>query len=124
VDVVADQHGQPSWTADVARCVIALASSGAPAGTYHATSSGETTWCGLAREVFRLLGADPARVRAIPSSGYPRRAPRPRYSVLGHDAFAAAGIEPIGDWRPALRRALPELAAAAGRDQATMGKNA
>jgi dTDP-4-dehydrorhamnose reductase len=124
VDVVADQHGQPSWTADVARCVIALADSGAPAGTYHATSSGETTWFGLAREVFQLLGADPARVRAIPSSAYPRPAPRPRYSVLGHDACAAAGIEPIGDWRLALRRAFPELVAVAGRGRAAMGKNA
>ncbi len=112
VDVVADQHGQPTWTADVARQVIALAGSGAPAGIYHATSSGETTWFGLASEVFQLLGADPARVRAVPSSAYPRPAPRPGYSVLGHRAWAAAGIEPIGDWRLALRQAFPALAAA------------
>jgi dTDP-4-dehydrorhamnose reductase len=124
VDVVADQHGQPTWTADVARCIIALAGSGAPAGTYHATSSGETTWFGLAREVFRLLDADPARVRAIPSSAYPRPAPRPGYSVLGHDACAAAGIEPIGDWRSALRRAFPVLAPAASRDRAAIGNDA
>jgi dTDP-4-dehydrorhamnose reductase len=123
VDVVADQHGQPTWTADVARQVIALAGSGAPAGIYHATSSGETTWFGLAGEVFRLLGADPARVRAVPSSACPRPAPRPRYSVLGHDAGAAAGIEPIGDWRVALRRAFPVLAAAGSRDRAATGKN-
>jgi dTDP-4-dehydrorhamnose reductase len=124
VDVVADQHGQPSWTADVAKQVIALAGSGAPAGTYHATSSGETSWFGLAREVFQLLGADPARVRAIPSSACPRPAPRPRYSVLGHEAGAAAGIEPIGDWRLALRRAFPVLAAVAGGDRAGMGNSA
>jgi dTDP-4-dehydrorhamnose reductase len=112
VDVVADQHGQPTWTVDVAGQVIALAESGAPAGIYHATSSGEATWFGLAREVFSLLGADPARVRAIPGSAYPRPAPRPGYSVLGHKGWAAAGIEPIGDWRLALRRAFPELAGA------------
>ncbi len=34
-------------------------------------------------------------------------APQPSYSVLGHDAWAAIGIEPIGDWRLALRRAFP-----------------
>lgn len=112
VDVVADQRGQPTSTADVARQVIALVRSGAPAGFYHATSSGETTWFELAREVFRLLGADPARVRAISSSAYPRPAPRPGYSVLGHQAWASAGIEPIGDWRLALRQAFPALAAA------------
>jgi dTDP-4-dehydrorhamnose reductase len=32
--------------------------------------------------------------------------------VLGHDAWAAAGIEPIGDWRLALRQAFPALTAA------------
>jgi dTDP-4-dehydrorhamnose reductase len=112
VDVVADQRGQPTWTADVAKQVIALVRSGAPAGTYHATSSGEATWFELASEVFLLLGADPARVRAITSSAYPRPAPRPGYSVLGHQAWAGAGIEPIGDWRLALRRAFPALTVA------------
>jgi dTDP-4-dehydrorhamnose reductase len=111
VDVVADQRGQPTWTADVAEQVIALAGSGAPAGVYHATSSGVATWFDLAREVFLLLGADPDRVRATSTDAFPRPAPRPRYSVLGHDAWAAAGLEPIGDWRPSLRRAFPALAA-------------
>ena len=111
VDVVADQRGQPTWTADVARQVIALAGSGAPAGVYHATSSGTATWFDLAREVFLLLGADPDRVRAVSTSAFPRPAPRPAYSVLGHDAWASAGLEPIGDWRLSLRRALPALTA-------------
>jgi dTDP-4-dehydrorhamnose reductase len=109
VDVVADQRGQPTWTADVARQVIALVGSGAPAGIYHATSSGVATWFELAREVFLLLGADPDRVRPTTTDAFPRPAPRPAYSVLGHDAWAAAGLEPIGDWRISLRRAFPAL---------------
>jgi dTDP-4-dehydrorhamnose reductase len=112
VDVVDDQRGQPTWTADVARQIVALVRSRAAAGVYHATSSGEATWFGLAREVFGLLGADPARVRPTSSSAYVRPAPRPSYSVLGHDAWPAIGIEPIGDWRLALRRAFPALTAA------------
>jgi dTDP-4-dehydrorhamnose reductase len=112
VDVVDDQRGQPTWTADVARQIVALARSRAAAGVYHATSSGEATWFELAREVFRLLGADPARVRATSSSAFVRPAPRPSYSVLGHDAWAATGIEPIGDWRLALRRAFAVLTGA------------
>jgi dTDP-4-dehydrorhamnose reductase len=109
VDVVADQRGQPTWTADVARQVIALAGSGAPAGVYHATSSGVATWFDLAREVFLLLGADPDRVRATSTSAFPRPAPRPPYSVLGHDAWATVGLQPIGDWRLSLRSAFPTL---------------
>jgi len=112
VDVVDDQYGQPTWTADVARQIIALIKAAAPAGIYHATSSGQTTWFGLAREIFRLLGADPDRVRPVASSELSRPAPRPAYSVLGHDAWDRLGIPPIGDWRAALQRAFPEILAA------------
>jgi dTDP-4-dehydrorhamnose reductase len=112
VDVVDDQHGQPTWTADVASQIIALIHAAAPPGIYHATSSGQTTWFGLAREIFGLLGADPARVRPVPSSTLSRPAPRPAYSVLGHSAWARLGVPPIGEWRTALHRAFPELLAA------------
>jgi dTDP-4-dehydrorhamnose reductase len=114
VDVVNDQRGQPTWTGDVARQVVALVRSGGAAGVFHATSSGEATWYDLAREVFTLLGADPDRVRATSSAAFVRPAPRPAYSVLGHDGWARVGVEAIGDWRPALRRAFPALARAAG----------
>ena len=112
VDVVDDQYGQPTWTIDVARQIIALVHSPAAPGIYHATSSGQTTWFGLAREIFALLGADPARVRPIPSSALPRTARRPAYSVLGHGAWAGPGLPPIGEWRAALHRAFPGLLAA------------
>ncbi|HWN00760.1 MAG TPA: dTDP-4-dehydrorhamnose reductase [Streptosporangiaceae bacterium] len=112
VDVVDDQHGQPTWTVDVARQIIALVHSTAAPGIYHATSGEQTTWFGLAREIFTLLGADPARVRPIPSSALSRAAPRPAYSVLGHSAWAGPRVPPIGQWRTALRRAFPELVAA------------
>ena len=124
VDVVADQRGQPTWTADVAGQIVALARAMPPPGVYHATSSGEATWYELAVEVFRLLGTDPARVRATTSAAFPRPAPRPAYSVLGHDRHAAAGVEPIGDWRTALSRAWPVLAAAAGTPRGGRGSAA
>jgi dTDP-4-dehydrorhamnose reductase len=118
--VVADQHGQPTWTADVAAQVHALVEGAAPPGTYHATSSGETTWYGFAEEIFARCHQDQERTgtkRKLPSprplttAEYPTPARRPAYSVLGHDAWRAAGIEPIGDWRDALDRAFPEVAA-------------
>jgi len=112
VDVVDDQYGQPTWAADVAGQIIALADSAAEPGIYHATSSGQTTWFGLAREIFRLLGADPDRVRPIPSGALSRPAPRPAYSVLGHSGWESSRVPPIGDWRAALARAFPDLLAA------------
>src|SRR5262249_58298069 len=90
-DVVDDQHGQPTWAMDVAGQVIALARSGAPAGVYHAASAGETTWVRFAREIFRLLGADTARVRPVASGADPRPAPPPAYSAPGPRTSAPAG---------------------------------
>jgi dTDP-4-dehydrorhamnose reductase len=112
VTVVDDQHGQPTWTMAVAEQIVALA--GAPAGIYHATCSGQTTWWELARETFRLVGADPERVLPMPSTELSRPAPRPGYSVLGHDGWARAGLKPLADWRAVLHRAVPELLAVVG----------
>jgi dTDP-4-dehydrorhamnose reductase len=111
VHVVDDQCGQPTWTVDVVGQIKALVHAQAPAGIYHATSSGETTWFGLAQQLFRLLGADPARVKPTTSSHYRRPAPRPAYSVLGHEAWTRADIAPIRDWRLSLRAALPAIKA-------------
>jgi dTDP-4-dehydrorhamnose reductase len=113
VDVVTDQAGQPTWTADLAAQIIALGASGAPAGIYHGTSSGHTTWFGFAQEIFDLQGAGRDRVRPTTSEKYQRPAPRPPYSVLGHDAWAKAGIAPIADWRESLHRAFPAVDATA-----------
>ncbi|MFJ4786306.1 dTDP-4-dehydrorhamnose reductase [Streptomyces sp. NPDC088794] len=116
LDVVDDQRGQPTWTADLADRLVRLGQGAlagtAPAGVYHGTSSGETTWYGFTRAIFERLGADPERVRPTTSAAFVRPAPRPAYSVLGHDRWAAAGIEPIRDWREALTEAFPALVTA------------
>jgi dTDP-4-dehydrorhamnose reductase len=113
LDVVDDQRGQPTWTVDLADRLALLGRAAlagtAPTGIYHGTSGGETTWFGLTREIFRLLGADPARVRPTTSEKFVRPAPRPTYSVLGHDRWRAAGIVPIRDWRESLAEAFPAL---------------
>ncbi|MFF0744443.1 dTDP-4-dehydrorhamnose reductase [Streptomyces sp. NPDC004111] len=112
-DVVDDQWGQPTWAVELAGRLVELGRAAlanrAPAGIYHGTAAGRTTWCGLAREVFRLAGADPARVRPVTSDAYPTVARRPANSVLGHDGWHAAGLAPLGDWRTALAAALPHL---------------
>jgi dTDP-4-dehydrorhamnose reductase len=72
---------------------------------------GATTWPGFTREAFRLLGADPERVRPTTGAAFARPAPRPAYSVLRHSRWQQAGIEPIGDWSGALSCARPVLVA-------------
>ncbi len=111
VSVVDDQVGQPTWTVDVADLVVRLVQADAPAGSYHATSSGQCSWFDLARAVVASAGLDPAAVSPTTSDAFVRPAPRPAYSVLGHDALVRAGVEPIGDWRERWEVAAPAVLA-------------
>ena len=109
VSVVDDQRGQPTWTSDLADAIVRLLDADAPAGIYHGTNAGETTWFGFARAVFEVAGLDPDRVLPTDSTSFVRPAPRPAYSVLGHEGWSRAGLAPLRDWRVAL-----EAAAASG----------
>lgn len=100
--VVDDQRGQPTWAADLAAQIVALIDSPVTDGVFHGTASGETTWFGFARAVFENAGLDPERVQPTDSSSFVRPAPRPAYSVLGHDSWAVAGLPTPRDWRTAL----------------------
>jgi len=110
VSVVDDQRGQPTWTVDLADAIVRLVEAQAPFGTYHGTSSGETTWFGFAQAIFAGLGLDPARVKPTSTDAFPRPAPRPGYSVLGHGAWQRAGLDPLPPWQVSLTKALPLVA--------------
>ncbi len=111
LQVIDDQVGPPTWTVDLADLLLRLVDAAAPAGTYHGTSSGQASWFDLARAVVSAAGMDPAIVAPTTSADYVRPAPRPAYSVLGHDALRAAGVEPIGDWAQRWALAAPTVLA-------------
>lgn len=102
VSVVADQLGQPTWTGDLAARIVELVDSEAPAGVYHGTNSGQASWFEFAKAVFSAAGLNPDRVTPTDSATFVRPAPRPSYSVLGHEAWAAAGLPPLRSWQEAL----------------------
>lgn len=102
VSVVADQLGQPTWTGDLAARIVELVDSEAPAGVYHGTNSGQASWFEFAKAVFGAAGLNPDRVTPTDSATFVRPAPRPSYSVLGHEAWAAAGLPPLRSWQEAL----------------------
>ena len=102
LDVVSDQRGQPTWTVDVVAMIRMLIEAGISKGTFHATNSGSTTWHGFASRLFELAGWDPSRVHQTMSADFPRPAPRPAWSVLGHTAWAQAGLRSPRPWGAAL----------------------
>ena len=102
VDVVDDQRGQPTWTRDLAERIVEMLDGAVVGGIYHGTNSGSATWFEFAREIFRLAGLDPERVRPTSSANFVRPAPRPAYSVLAHDGWAATGLPPMRSWQDAL----------------------
>jgi dTDP-4-dehydrorhamnose reductase len=104
--VVTDQTGQPTWTVDLAAAIVRLLDADAPFGVYHGTNAGQATWFDFARAVFELNGLDPERIQPTDSAAFVRPAPRPAWSVLGHDAWAAAGLPAPRSWQEALREAV------------------
>jgi len=107
VDVVSDQVGSPTYAGDLAAALIELGSrTEVPAGVLHYANAGQASWFELAREVFRLAGADPSRVRPTDTASFPRPAPRPAWSVLSTRAWVAAGLTPPRPWQEALAEAL------------------
>ena len=105
LQVVTDQIGQPTWTHDVARMIRSLLESSVTSGVFHATNAGQASWWEFARRLFELAGWDPDRVLPTTSETFVRPAPRPAWSVLGHDNWEKNGLPPPRHWRAALDEA-------------------
>jgi dTDP-4-dehydrorhamnose reductase len=126
--IVADQHGAPTWSRDLARmtaqviqdCEAAAREKGLKAvlsdasGIYHAAGSGETTWFGFAAEAVQLQqerapGVRFAAVEAIRTAQYPTPAKRPLNSRLNCSKLMERFGWTMMDWRDSLREVLSEL---------------
>lgn len=93
--VVDDQTGCPTWTVELANGIADLVSDEAPFGTYHICGSGQTTWYGFAKEIFKQLGL---KVKLVPckTDEFPRPAKRPKYSAMDNDGACR-------NWKVALK---------------------
>lgn len=109
---VDDQHGSPTFTADLAAAVVTLALDRRP-GVYHVTNQGTTTWFGFVRAVLEGAGHDPERVLAIATAELdpPRPARRPANSVLDNAALRLGGLPLLPHWTDGLGRLLAALEA-------------
>lgn len=109
VSVVTDQVGQPTWSKDLARMIKALLESDVRSGIFHGTNAGRASWFEFAQRIFETAGLDKNRVHPTTSSEFVRPAPRPAWSVLGHDNWKRHGLPSPRSWQEAFDEAWTEV---------------
>lgn len=98
--VVDDQRCTPTSTDDLAQWIAALLRTD-KYGLYHATNSGDATWCEFAREIFRIAGLM-VTVHPITTAEFGAKSARPTYSVLNCAKLEAAIGTPLRSWQEAV----------------------
>jgi len=104
--VVDDQIGNPTWTADVVRQTAGIIEDDFQ-GICHATSEGETSWYGFARDIFNIMRM-PVLLASCTTEEFPRPAPRPRCSSLENGRLKSAGINRMRHYREAVAEFLEQ----------------
>ena len=111
VKVVDSEFVSPTFTAELADQIVALAHTDAY-GLYHATSEGSCSWYEFAREIFQLTQTTVKLNVAAPNE-FPAKVPRPGYSVLENHALKSRGLNLFTDWRSGLHKYLDQRASRA-----------
>jgi len=115
--IVDDQYGCPTSARDIADALktITLKTIGdpmSPTGIYHFVNAGETSWAGLAREIFSRsasTGGPVATVDGIDSTDYPTTARRPINSRLSSAKIARDFSISPRSWQLAVAEIVTEL---------------
>lgn len=112
-NVVDDQVGRPTFTADLAAGIRHLIGSASPFGTYNLTCDGEpASWADVAAAVFEALGRNRGDIGRVSTAEYfadkPGTAVRPLNSVLDLSKIIASGFKPR-DWRTGLTQYVASL---------------
>ena len=104
INVVDDQYGSPTYTADLALLLIEMIQT-EKYGIYHATNEGVCTWAEFAEEIFTIVGMD-VKVNHITTAEYPTRAQRPMNSRLSKKSLQINNFKYLKLWNDALRQFL------------------
>lgn len=107
LNVVCDQIGSPTYTADLAPILCDMAAS-EKYGTYNATNEGFCSWAEFAAEIMKQAGLK-CTINPIPTSQYPSKAVRPFNSRMSKKALSDNGFELMQGWKEALKDYLEEL---------------
>lgn len=106
INVVADQYGSPTYTADLAPLLIEMIKTN-KYGIYHATNEGVCTWAELAEEIFKIAKMD-VKVNHITMNEFPTKALRPQNSKLSKLILKYSGFSVLTNWKVALQKYIKE----------------
>lgn len=101
LNVVADQYGSPTYTADLAPLLVEMIKT-EKYGVYHATNEGVCTWAEFAEEIFKIAGMN-VKVNHITTAEYPTRAKRPMNSKLGKEKLEFKGFRLLKNWKEVIK---------------------
>jgi len=101
IKVVNDQFGSPTYTLDLVRFLLQIFRT-ERYGIYHATNSGSCSWYEFAKTIFEEAGLQ-VELSPCTTADFPRPAPRPTYSVLGHAGIKLNGFEDLRPWQEGLK---------------------
>lgn len=104
LNVVADQYGSPTYTADLAPLLIEMIKTD-KYGIYHVTNEGVCTWAEFAEEIFKIADMD-VKVNHILTAEYSTRAKRPMNSRLSKKSLTINSFKRISDWKISLKNFL------------------
>ncbi len=117
--IVSDQIGSPTSSGQIARATARLVHQYAgvtgdafPAGLYHMTAAGTTSWFGFAQAIVNSMPSRKLeRLLPILTKDYPTPARRPMNSVLDNTKFEQTFGFRLGDWETATASVLQEVEA-------------
>lgn len=101
INVVADQYGSPTYTADLAPLLVEMIQTD-KYGIYHATNEGVCTWAEFAEEIFKIAGMD-VKVNHITTAEYRTMAKRPLNSRLSKKELQFNGCRELKNWKKAIK---------------------
>ncbi|WP_305967475.1 dTDP-4-dehydrorhamnose reductase [Marinobacter salsuginis] len=107
LNIVADQIGAPTPARLIAQVTALAIHSKLKAGLYHLAPTGETSWQGFAKEIFRLAGKN-TKANPIPTSDYPTPAQRPLNSRMDTIKLETALNIQLPNWQSQLALTLNE----------------
>lgn len=100
LNVVADQIGSPTFTADLAPLLVDMLQT-EKYEIYHATNEGECSWAEFAEGIFKVADME-VKVNHITTAEYSTKARRPMNSRMSKKRLVECGFRKLRSWEEAM----------------------